>query len=141
MTASTADMRSSVPNAELGQRRSAEAGIDAGRTNEADWGSHSIDPGELQRLADLPLPDVSIQDIHTFVVLARTRSFTRTGRILHLAQPSVSSRLIRLERALRVRLVNRETRPVTLTDDGEGFLPVAMGLMEALSRQVRRRHR
>lgn len=141
MTTSTADMNHTVPNAKLLSRGSARDRPETGRTADAGCRSHSTHAEDLQRLVDLPLPDVSIQDIHTFVVLSRARSFTRTGRILHLAQPSVSSRLIRLERALRVRLVNRETRPVTLTEEGEAFLPVAVCLMEALSKQVRHRGR
>ncbi len=54
-----------------------------------------------------------------FVKVADARSFTRAAAALGLSTAAVSRAVARLEARLGVRLVNRTTRSVSLTDDGE----------------------
>ena len=53
------------------------------------------------------------------MVVAELGSFSKAADRLSLAQPSISSRIQRLERAVRTRLFERTTRAVILTPAGE----------------------
>lgn len=76
----------------------------------------------------------SISDISTFVSIITAGSLSGAARELDLTLAAVSKRLIRLETALGVRLVNRTTRQLSLTDDGREFHGHCLTLLE----QVRR---
>jgi DNA-binding transcriptional LysR family regulator len=62
-------------------------------------------------------------DLHSelgfFYLLAKSGSLTATARELNLTPPAVSKRLAQLEARLGVRLLNRTTRRVSLTEEGE----------------------
>ena len=79
------------------------------------------------------LPELGLGELAAFVILAEERSFTRSARRMHLSQPGLSARIARLERALGVRLVNRTTRTVELTAEGEQLLPVATSAVESFT--------
>src|SRR5687768_6884531 len=79
-----------------------------------------------------PVPDVALSELAAFVVVCQEASFTRAGRRLHLSQPGVSGRIMRLERALGVRLLDRTTRSVALTPAGRELLPVAVEAVRSL---------
>lgn len=64
-----------------------------------------------------------------FVMLADKGSFTATARELNLTPPAVSKRLTQLEQRLGVRLLNRSTRRVSLTDEGELYLEHARRIL------------
>ena len=68
-------------------------------------------------------------DLGFFVLLARNESFTATGRELGLTASAVSRRLARLEDRLGVRLLNRTTRRVSLTGEGEVYFAEAVRLL------------
>jgi DNA-binding transcriptional LysR family regulator len=80
-----------------------------------------------------PVPDVALGELAAFVVVCQEASFTRAGRRLHLSQPGVSGRIMRLERALGVRLLDRTTRSVELTRAGRELLPVAVEAVRSLT--------
>jgi len=72
--------------------------------------------------------------------LAQLRAFVAVGRTLHfgsaaiglgVSQPTLSAALAGLEQALDVQLVERTTRRVLLTPEGEGLLPRAQAVVEA----------
>lgn len=63
--------------------------------------------------------DVSMYQIQLFLVTANEKSFSRAAEMLNLVQPSLSKRISALEETIGVRLFNRETRPITLTREGE----------------------
>lgn len=73
--------------------------------------------------------DVDIQLLRTFVTLAETSSFSRTGALIGRSQSAVSGQLARLEAALGVRLLARDTRNVSMTPDGEQLLPEARAML------------
>lgn len=67
------------------------------------------------------MPIDSFQAISMFVKVAETRSFTKAAQRLGISPSNVSKGLSRLEERLQARLVNRTTRSVSLTADGEAF--------------------
>lgn len=78
-------------------------------------------------------------DLAFFVLLARRESFTTTGRDLGVSASAVSRRLARLEDRLGVRLLNRTTRRVSLTSEGEAYLREAvriLGEIDALEQKI-----
>jgi DNA-binding transcriptional LysR family regulator len=60
-----------------------------------------------------------------FVAIADTGSLTAAASIANIPQPSVSRRLAALERRMGVRLVERTTRALRLTEQGEILLGYA----------------
>lgn len=81
--------------------------------------------------------DISFRQLRAFVVAAETRSFTRTAEQLHLSQPSLSYVIRKLEDAVGVALLARNTRSVELTAAGEEFLPQARQLLRGLDDALR----
>ena len=64
---------------------------------------------------------MSESDMDFFVLLARRESFVETAREIGISASAVSRRLARLEGRLGVRLMNRTTRRVSLTGEGEVY--------------------
>lgn len=80
-------------------------------------------------------------DLSFFVLLARRESFSETARDLGLSASAVSRRLAKLEDRLGVRLLNRTTRRVSLTGEGEVYFAQALRLLgeiEALEHSLSR---
>lgn len=67
----------------------------------------------------------------TFVAVAETLSFTQAGARLGLSQPTVSQHIRKLEQAAGRILVNRDTRIVSLTDNGDAMLGFARSILVA----------
>jgi DNA-binding transcriptional LysR family regulator len=65
---------------------------------------------------------MDLNDIGVFVRVAERGSLTRAADALDLPVSAVSLRLARLEKQLGVRLVERTTRTMRLTDAGEKYL-------------------
>src|ERR1700761_8559793 len=65
---------------------------------------------------------VDLRDLDAFVTVARTRNFRRAAREQGVSVSSLSQRLRDLEERLGVRLMNRTTRSVGLTEAGELLL-------------------
>lgn len=65
-------------------------------------------------MAGLP----ELRDLRVFLALVEELHFGRTAERLDISQARVSQTLSRLERRYRVRLFDRTSRRVTLTDDG-----------------------
>jgi DNA-binding transcriptional LysR family regulator len=59
-----------------------------------------------------------LNELQIFVQVARTRSFTRAAARLELPKSSVSRAIHKLEARLGVRLIERTTRRVALTEEG-----------------------
>lgn len=69
--------------------------------------------------------------LRTFVAVADTLSFTLAAQRLSLSQPTVSQHIRKLELAAGRNLVNRDTRAVSLTDNGEAMLGFAKSILAA----------
>src|ERR1700761_8595677 len=74
---------------------------------------------------------MELRHFRYFVAIAEERSFTRAAERLWVAQPSLSSQIRRLETELGVRLFERHTRGVDLTDAGALLLKRARATLEA----------
>ena len=77
--------------------------------------------------------DASMGELMAFVALHRAGTFTEAARMLHLSQAGFSARILRLERAVGQRLVDRTVRPAVLTPAGRSFLPYAFALLRAMA--------
>lgn len=75
--------------------------------------------------------DLDTALLRTFLTLADTRSFSRTGARIGRSQSAVSAQVRRLEETLGHRLLDRDTRNVALTPDGERLLPHARQMVAA----------
>ena len=76
--------------------------------------------------------DLTVQQLRCFVAVADEQQFTAAADALHVAQPSISSQIHRLERILGATLFHRDQRPVALTDAGRALLPFARRVLEGL---------
>jgi DNA-binding transcriptional LysR family regulator len=56
-----------------------------------------------------------------FAKVAEFQSFTKAGKELGIEKSNVSAKVSKLENRLGVRLLNRTTRSVTLTEVGAGY--------------------
>lgn len=88
------------------------------------------------RRADLPLVDGRIlSGIDTMAAIVARGSFVGAAETLHLTQSGVSRAVARLEERLGVRLFDRTSRAVRLTDEGRRFFervaPLLGGIEEA----------
>jgi len=68
------------------------------------------------------MEDADLQDLTAFSAVARARSFRGAAAARGVAASSLSAAVRRLEVRLRVRLLNRTTRSVTLTEAGARLL-------------------
>ncbi|NJK33382.1 MAG: LysR family transcriptional regulator [Deltaproteobacteria bacterium] len=63
-----------------------------------------------------------LNQVIIFAKVVETRSFTAAGRALGLPKSTVSRKVAHLEERLGVRLLQRTTRKLSLTEVGAAFL-------------------
>jgi DNA-binding transcriptional LysR family regulator len=85
----------------------------------------------------LSLMNITLRQLKAFVAVADTGNFTRAARRLHVAQSAISLMVRELEDELGVRLFDRTTRHVELTDPGREFSARAQKLIADLEHAVR----
>jgi DNA-binding transcriptional LysR family regulator len=76
---------------------------------------------------------MDIDSLALFVRVARLRNIRAAGRELNISPATASARIGKLERTLGVRLLQRTTRSVSLTEDGETFLPHAEQVLDSVA--------
>lgn len=78
----------------------------------------------------------NLDDLKAFIVVAQTRSFTKAAGQLGVSQSALSYTLKMLEQRLGIKLLNRTTRSVSLTQEGEQLLkdiePLITGIEQKL---------
>ena len=90
--------------------------------------------------------NINFRQLRAFATIGRLGSFTKAADALHATQPALSAQIRELEEALGVRLFDRSTRSVTLTQAGADLLPVVdnvlgdLGSVVARARDVARRN-
>jgi DNA-binding transcriptional LysR family regulator len=72
------------------------------------------------------------EELALFIEVAKWKSFAEAGRRMGLPTTSVSRKIQLLEDELSIKLFNRNTRSVSLTDIGERLLPKAEQVLESL---------
>jgi DNA-binding transcriptional LysR family regulator len=77
-----------------------------------------------------------VRAILTFVQAADAGSFAAAARALGISSAAVSKNVASLEQVLGVRLMNRTTRTLSLTDEGAAFLKQARVALDALDSAV-----
>lgn len=73
---------------------------------------------------------LELSNLHAFVAVARSGSFSMAAENLHLTQPAVSRRIAALETELGQRLFDRIGRFTGLTEAGRVLLPKAEALLD-----------
>ena len=73
-----------------------------------------------------------LNDLRSFVAVVNAGSFVRAAEQLQSSTAAVSRRLAGLERELGVRLLNRTTRRLDLTESGRQFHADASAILQAL---------
>jgi LysR family hydrogen peroxide-inducible transcriptional activator len=72
---------------------------------------------------------MELHQLRYFVEVANLRSFTRAAEKCHVAQPSLSQQIIKLERELRQPLFERLGRTVRMTDAGRALYAHAVSVL------------
>ena len=72
---------------------------------------------------------MEINYLKEFVILARTGNYLEAADSLYMGQSSLSRHIKTLEEELDIRLLDRTTRKVSLTEAGRLFLPYAENIM------------
>lgn len=72
---------------------------------------------------------MNLEQLRSFVEVARSGHFTRAAAQLHLAQPSLSRQISALESDLGAMLFHRARGNITLTAAGESLHPLAMRML------------
>ena len=78
-----------------------------------------------------------LKALQTFVRIADHGSLTKAAQAMDLSLPAVVRSLAALEAQLRVRLFNRTTRRVALTDEGRRYLDYARQILATLAEAER----
>lgn len=72
-----------------------------------------------------------LPDVRIFAMVASGKSLSAAARRLGITPMQVSRRIAALEEELSTRLLHRTTRSVSLTPEGEAFLPYALVILDA----------
>ncbi|MDK9362418.1 MULTISPECIES: LysR family transcriptional regulator [Lelliottia] len=79
----------------------------------------------------------SLRQLRVFVTVAQARSFSRAGEIIGLSQSAVSHSVKELELQTGVRLLDRTTREVVLTEAGQQLAARLERLLDELNSTLR----
>ena len=74
----------------------------------------------------------SLRQMRAFVALVRTGSFTLAADYLHVTQSALSGLIKELEQTLGIRVVDRSTRKIALTDIGRELYPLFSKMIDDL---------
>lgn len=84
----------------------------------------------------MPIEPSLVSSLTWFAHIARHRSFTKAAREMEVTRAALSQHLKGLERLLSVRLLNRTTRDMSLTEEGQHLLDVLQPALTAIERAV-----
>lgn len=84
---------------------------------------------------------MEVRELTYFRAVAEELNFSRAAQRLGIAQPPLSRAISQLERRLGVRLFERDTRQVSLTDAGSVLLVEAAHVLDAVDAAVHRTQR
>ena len=76
---------------------------------------------------------MELRQLRYFVAVAQTRNVSRAAEVLHIAQPPLSRQIQNLEAELGVKLLDRSSRPLQLTEAGRFFYEQALQILGRLA--------
>lgn len=77
-------------------------------------------------------PNISLLQLRAFLAVSRYGSFTRAAEVLHRTQPAVTQQVRTLEQMLGLKLFDRSTRQLRLTETGVELVPVLSAMLQQL---------
>jgi LysR family transcriptional regulator, cyn operon transcriptional activator len=75
---------------------------------------------------------ITIRQLEYLIAVAEHRSFTRAAEVLYISQPTLSQQLMKLERALQTRLVQRTRHNIRLSEAGRAYAGYAVRALTEL---------
>ncbi|MBH5317899.1 LysR family transcriptional regulator [Paenibacillus sp. GSMTC-2017] len=75
---------------------------------------------------------MELRQLNYVIQIANEKNFSRAADKLHIAQPSLSQQLSKLEQELGVLLFRRTTNSVELTQAGQVFVEKSQGILDAV---------
>ncbi|MGE0798880.1 MAG: LysR family transcriptional regulator [Lautropia sp.] len=82
--------------------------------------------------------NITLKQVDAFLAVARTASFSKGAKLVHLSQPALSATIRRLEEAVGARLFDRSTRTVSLSAVGREFQSIAADLLQNVDQSLNR---
>lgn len=79
---------------------------------------------------------LNLRHLRAFIEVAHQGNFTRAADKLAISQPALTITIHQLEDLIGVELFRRTTRKVTLSPDGEDFLPTAEHLIDDFEKAI-----
>lgn len=83
-----------------------------------------------------PVINPNLKHLRVFVEIARRGSFRNAAAALHMSEPAASQAIAQLESMLAVKLLDRTTRTVRLTEPGAAFLVDAERLLDGMDHSI-----
>jgi DNA-binding transcriptional LysR family regulator len=84
------------------------------------------------------IPDIDLDLMRCFVTVVESDGFTQASKRLHLTQSAITLKIKRLEDLLQLRLFQRTTKPLRLTQEGEVVLGYAYRLLDLNREMIQR---
>lgn len=81
---------------------------------------------------------MTLNQLKYFVAVAESRSFTKAAEQYFLAQTAITQQIQKLEMSLGVQLIDRKTRPISLTPMGQVFLREARSILRRMDGAIQR---
>lgn len=81
---------------------------------------------------------MTLNQLKYFVAVAESRSFTKAAEQYFLAQTAITQQIQKLETSLGVQLIDRKTRPISLTPMGQVFLREARSILRRMDGAIQR---
>ncbi|MBF1200486.1 MAG: LysR family transcriptional regulator, partial [Haemophilus parainfluenzae] len=78
----------------------------------------------------------NFNELNYFLTLAQTQSFVKAGQLLGISSSALSHSMKNLETRLNLRLFNRTTRNVSLTEAGQQLFDQLSPLYQAINQEV-----
>ena len=73
---------------------------------------------------------MTIKELHYIFVIYQEKSFSKAAAQLYMSQPALSTITGRVERELGIRIFDRSTLPLTLTESGRIFIDAAKQILD-----------